>query len=133
MKRLLSASLLAACVLLAGCDSGPTGGGAPTPGALKVVLASPNASDAAILIRLDGLDMSNVVVSGTGRTAHVRNVSDTRMLVAIFGPVSSGEQLRFDVPDTKKRAEYSAIVVDVSDATNALRATPSAYTLQVQR
>lgn len=133
MKRPLrfSLALLASLSLLGACDSGPTGGGGP--GTLKVVLSSPNATDDAILIRLDGPDMSDVVVSGAGRTAYVRTVSATRIVVAIVGSVSSGEQLRFDVPDTKRSADYLATVIEVSDATNTLRATPATYTLQVQR
>ncbi len=126
-----SLALLASFALFGACDSGPTGGGGP--GTLKVVLSSPNATDDAILIRLDGPDMSDVVVSGTGRTSYVRTVSATRIVVAIVGPVSSGEQLRFDVPDTKRSADYLATVLEVSDATNALRATPASYTLRVQR
>lgn len=126
-----SLALLASFALFGACDSGPTGGGGP--GTLKVVLSSPNATDDAILIRLDGPDMSDVVVSGAGRTAYVRTVSATRVVVAIVGPVSSGEQLRFDVPDTKRSADYLATVLEVSDATNTLRATPATYTLRVQR
>lgn len=130
-QRRFAFALLASVALFGACDSGPTGGGGP--GTLKVVLNSPNVSDDAILIRLDGPDMSDVVVSGAGRTAYVRTVSATRIVVAIVGTVSSGEQLRFDVPDTKKSADYRATVLEVSDGSNTLRATPSTYTLQVQR
>lgn len=133
MNRALRYALgmLACLVLFGACDSGPTGGGGP--GTLKVVLNSPNATDDAILIRLDGPDMSDVVVSGAGRTSYVRTVSAARIVVAIVGPVSSGEQLRFDVPDTKRSADYLATVLEVSDATNTLRATPASYTLRVER
>lgn len=125
-------SVVAAAMIVGSCSS-PAQNRQPTPGALKLRLNSPNSTDAAILIRLDGAEMSNVVVSGGGRAAYVRTISATRIVVAIVGPVTSGEQLRFDVPDTRRSADYVATVLEVSDDSNALRATPSAYTLTVQR
>ncbi len=121
------------CVAALGsCDSGPTDGGEPTPGTLKVILASPNASDAAILVQLDGVEIENVVVSGSGRVAYSRSVSGTRIKAVILGAVGTGELLRFDVPDTRRRTSYTASVLQVSDDANTLRAALTGYTLQIQ-
>lgn len=126
------ALLVATLAALIGCGE-PTGGGTPTPGTLKVNLASPNSGDEALLVRITGEEISNVAVSGTGRTAFVRTVTPTRIVVVIVGPVESGELLRFDVPDTRKRSSYAATVLEASDATNTLRASTTGYALTVLR
>jgi hypothetical protein len=139
LQRVLSRRWRVSCVALAcfvafGCGGGePTGGDSATPGALRVMLTSPNPTDQALLVQLVGDSISNVVVSGTGRTAYVRAVTPTRSVVVIMGPVASGELLRFDVPDTRNRTEYIATVLEAADATNALRASTSGYALQVLR
>ena len=136
MRIALRPALLiaAAAVLIGGCAGAePTGGGSPTPGALKVNLTSPNPTDAGIFVRLVGNEISNVTVSGSGRTMYVRNVSPTVVVVVILGPVSAGELLRFDVPDTRQRASYVANVLEVVDPTDALREPPSGYALQILR
>ena len=118
---------------LGSCGDPPTDGGTPTPGTLRVMLSSPNASDAAIVVRILGVGIQDPLVSGEGRTAYVRVVASGHVQVVIFGPVSSGELLRFDVPDTKQGSSYAVTVLDVSSADNTLRETPTAYTLQVLR
>lgn len=128
----LAAMPLILVAALGSCDSGPTGGGEPTPGTLRVMLTSPNATDAAILVQLDGTEIANVVVSGAGRSAYVRSISGTRTKVVILGAVGTGELLRFDVPDSRARTTYTATVLQVADDANALRNALTGYTLQIQ-
>jgi hypothetical protein len=98
---------------------------------LTVALATPNSGDRAIVVTVSGPAITSVEAGSTAYVAHSRTVSGL-VRAAVFGPLASGPLLRIQVPDVAKAAAYSATVVEVSDAGNALR-DPAGYTLSVAK
>jgi hypothetical protein len=101
------------------------------PGVLTVALATPNSGDRAIVVTVSGPAIASVEAGSTAYVAHSRTVSGS-VRAAVFGPLASGPLLRIQVPDVAKAAAYSATVVEVSDAGNALRDL-AGYTLSVAK
>lgn len=129
----LALALLA--LAAAGACTGGDGGTDPEPrvepGVLTVALATPHTGDRAIVVTVSGPAITSVEAGSTGYVAHSRTVSGT-LRAAVFGPLASGPLLRIQVPDVAKASAYSATVVEVSDAGNALR-DPAGYTLTVAK
>lgn len=114
---------------LAGCggDGGPTG---PEPGALVVNLTAPNADDAAILLRVIGVGITQVSASQAG--TYLKVLQDGNTLTAVLvGNLATGALMRFNVPDVNALGSYSATIVQVADEKNALRALLAGYALNL--
>lgn len=127
MKRsLLSGIILLAGMLVAACGKdAPTG---PVSGVITVNLSTASADDRAVLISVTGPEeISGIEVANPSYTLHSRG-SGTAFKAAVFGNLGAGALLRFTVPDVNKVASYTATVIQVSDAGNAVR-EPTGYTL----
>ncbi len=130
-----AASWMVVASVLAACGGGGAGGGSTTPvpvaGSLRVHLTDPSTGDAAILLRVTGPVASGNVVSLLSGVRLEQRAAPGQVTIAIFGPISSGDVARFDVPDVDKVGEYSATVLDAADETNALRKSLGGYSVSV--
>lgn len=115
-RLLISAVLLA--VVGCGGDVGPE----IRPGFLTASLVSPNGFEGAALISVVGVGLGNVESTG-GRVFTFSRGDTTRILVVLDAPGDLG--FRISVPDVG--TPPVAMVVQVADGGNALRADLSAY------
>jgi hypothetical protein len=132
MKR--ATIVLALALLVAGCDARRPGPVEPTPeapepGWLTLSWSTPHGSDGAVLLALTGPDLSAVQSAGA-HTLHQRLGGDT-LRVTLFGDLGSGPLLSFFTEDTRRPERYRAVLLEVSDAANALRASLSGYALTI--
>ena len=123
----LRAGLLVAAAAMLGCGDSP---GEVTAGLAVVSLASPF-TDGAILVRLTGPGFGTPQVAGSGAVVHWRQVSETEIVVAVFGAVSTGTLFRVEVPNLRKIERYQATVLQVADRNDAERSDRSAHVVQV--
>ncbi len=118
-------------------NDGGVGPSEPVPGALTLNLTTPNADDRALLISISGSaaadSMSNILPADTSYTVLPRVENGNSARVAVFGDITDGPVLTFDVPDINDPSRYTAQVLDAADASNSLRANLTAYSLQVQQ
>lgn len=133
MKHTRWALILA---LAAGACTGGDGRGTtptqPEPGVLTVNLTTPNPDDRALVVQVNGPAISGVTAANAAYVVHSR-VGASSVRVAVFGSLGSGALLRFQVPDVNQASAYSATVVEVADAANAVRAATTGYTAVVAR
>lgn len=131
MRRHLGATAviaLAALLVAGGCTT------APVAGELSVNLATPNADDGAILVRITGSGAA--VVTGataacTGCRIFAAKVSDTELKVVITGTIAAGAVARVSVSDVNTPASYGVQILDVASRTYVKRAT-TGYSLTLQ-
>ncbi len=117
------ASRIAVTVLvLAAVGCGGDVGPEIRPGFLTASLVSPNGAEGAALISVVGVGVGNVESTG-GRVFTFSRGDTTRILVVLDSPGVLG--FRFSVPDVG--SPPVAMVVQVADGGNALRADLSAY------
>jgi hypothetical protein len=125
--------LLAGTVFLGTCGDSPTAPTPPEPGTLVVTLQGARPGDGAMIVRVRGPGaIGAVVAASAGYVLHARAAGDSAR-AALFGPVANGPLFAISVADVHRIAEYRATVVEVSDATNALRDDVSAYALTFAR
>lgn len=105
----------------------------PEPGRLTVQLTTPNAGDAAIMLRITGpAEPGDVRAEAAAHLLHHRAGSNG-VAVAVFGALESGALLTFSVPDMRRVADYAVTIQEVADDSNALRAELTGYTAVVRR
>ncbi len=123
--RSVALLLAAALPWSSGCgdDPGPTG---PQGGILEVSLTTPNADDAAMVLRLTGPGISQVRASEGGNYLHLVE-SGSEVIVVLVGDLPAGGIVRFSVPDVEAVDSYGAAILEVADESNALRASLSGY------
>jgi hypothetical protein len=112
---------------MAGCggDGGPAG---PQPGTLVATLTTPNGDDGAILVRINGPGITQVVAGRAGDYLKVLQEGNT-VTAVVVGELDSGALIRFDVPDLETRSSYGASILQVADESNALRGSLAGYSL----
>lgn len=130
-RSVLPKIALLAGVLVAACGKdGPTG---PVSGVITVNLSTATVDDRAILVSVTGPEeITGIEVANPSYTLHSRG-SGTAFKAAVFGNLGAGALLRFTVPDVNKVDSYTATVLQVSDAGNAVRAEATGYTLTLAR
>ena len=134
-RTLTRTAALCAAIVATGSCGDATGPGeppdAPTPGELRVQLASPGGRDGAVLLTITGpAAPSEVTGTQAGVLVHARPVNGA-WTVALFGTVSAGEVLRLQVPDVRAARAYEATVREVAGEDNALRENLGAYRLTI--
>ncbi|HEX2203394.1 MAG TPA: hypothetical protein VHG91_08850 [Longimicrobium sp.] len=121
---------------LAACDGGGGGGGpteTPVPGYLRVTLDTPAADDRAMVVQLTGPgDITEVAAARGGHRVFTR-AAGGGVRAAVFGSLTDGALLRFRVSDVAKASQYGAALVEVSDASHALRGSTGGYGLSVAK
>ncbi len=127
---------IALCALLAtslACgddDNGSTGPPDPVPGTLTLTLGTPHLDDGALLLRLEGPDMTQVGLSAPD--LYLRFLEDqTGVTAVLVGDVSEGDLLTFHVPDVNRVSSYSATMLEAANRSNAVRVSLAEYTLTV--
>ncbi len=134
LARAASLTLMVALTLALGCkfddelqSTGPSGPPPAAPGTLKVVLSNPNPDDTAILLRVTGPVINTPQLLATGVMIYHRAVAPGVLDVILVGAPVSGDLFSMDVPDADPVTDFSASVVEVSDASEALRPDLSGY------
>ena len=123
-------TLLSATISCGDDDNGSTGPPDPVAGTLTLSLDTPHADDGALLLRLDGPDITQVRLAAPG--LYLRFLEDQTGVTAVFvGDVTSGDLLTFRVPDVSRSSAYNATMLEAADRSNALRASLAEYTLAV--
>jgi hypothetical protein len=132
MNRSIPATIaLFLSLLVSACgNDGPTG---PVSGVITVSLSTATADDRAIMVSVAGPEeITGIEAANPSYTVHSRG-SGTAFRAAVFGNLGAGALLRFTVPDVNKVSSYTATVLQVSDAANAVRAESAGYTLTLAR
>jgi len=135
MRNTRAFQAIALCALLSmsvscGDDNGSTDPPDPVPGTLALILDTPYADDGALLLRLEGPDMTQVGLEAPG--LYLRFLEDQTGVTAVFvGDVTAGDLLTFRVPDVSRINSYSATLLEAADRGNALRGSLVEYSLTV--
>jgi len=120
-------AFLSASISCGDDDSGTTG---PVSGTLTLTLDTPYPDDGALLLRLDGPDITQVGLAAPG--LYLRFLEDQTGVTAVFvGDVTSGDLLTFRVADVSRVGSSPATVLEAADRANALRGSLAEYTLTV--
>jgi len=99
-------------------------------GSFSLTLATPNTDDAALFFELRGPGIT--AIHATNAAAHLfADSAGTTIRGAIVGPLSVGALATFDVPDTTRVGDYTALVLDVAGPDNTLRASLTGYALRI--
>ena len=125
-----SRGLLLAGLAACGGDGG-TADPVPEPGTLVVSLTTPNADDAAILLRITGPGITQVAAANAGQYMKVLLEGDD-LTAVLVGDLASGALIRFHVPDVGAVASYASSVLQVANETNALRGSTGGYLLALR-
>ena len=134
MKRAATwccAIALAVMLLAGGCGDDPTRP-EPVPGQIALHLISPNVADGAVLVRITSTDDIPVFTS-----ANPQNIVMTRDVAGgsgalVIGDITSGELLRFAVADVGRIGAWSATILEVADAGNAVRPNLTGYRVELR-
>jgi hypothetical protein len=123
--------LLALLMALGGCSERPTID-PPSPGSLDLVLHTEADGGRAMQLEISGPAAIAVPQAAPDYRIYSRAEGTTRR-IAVFGELRSGLVLILPVPDMRRAAEYSARVVEVADAENALLPAEPDFVLTVER
>lgn len=127
---LVLCALLSAGLSCGDNDNGSTGPADPVAGTLTLALDTPYPDDGALLLRLEGPDMTQVGLAAPD--LYLRHLEDGSGVTAVFvGDVTSGDLLTFRVPDVSRVSAYSATMLEAADRSNALRGSLAEYSLAV--
>ncbi|MEP6572006.1 MAG: hypothetical protein ABJD11_04895 [Gemmatimonadota bacterium] len=110
------------------CGSEDTSG--PAPGALRVMLHTPNADDGALLLTVSGGPIDTV--ESAGFSTSVARMSSTSFRVLIAGDIGNGNILTLQVPDRHAVTSYVATVTQAASRSTFLLQNPTGYSLLVQ-
>ena len=123
-------ALLSTSVSCGDDDNGSTGPPDPVPGKFALTLGTVHLDDGALVLRLQGADISQVELAVPG--LYLRFLEDQTGVTAVFvGDIVSGDLLTFHVPDVNRPDSYSGTVLEAADRSNAVRASLAEYTLTV--
>jgi len=126
-RVLCGAGLLLASALIAGCNDSVTG---PVGPATATVTLTSAATDGAILLRVTGPRFESApAAANPGLLVYSRQVSDSELAVAVFGPIANGALFQVDIRDGRNVGRYTASIVQVADRENDLRADVSGYSV----
>ena len=123
-------ALLSTSVSCGDDDNGSTGPPDPVPGTFALTLGTVHLDDGALVLRLQGADISQVELAAPG--LYLRFLEDQTGVTAVFvGDIVSGDLLPFHVLDVNRPDSYSGTVLEAADRSNALRGSLAEYTLTV--
>ncbi len=121
-------TIVCATILIGSCGDDSSGPPAPQPGQLTVSVSSASTGAAFNLI-VTGENISNPVEAVGSHQLYTFAAGDT-LSVAVIGTVSSGDLLRFSVPDVNQVNSYRATLLEVAGTDNALLSIGS-FTLAI--
>jgi hypothetical protein len=110
MRHLRILALVATVGFVANCGGGGGGGGGgPEPGFLNLTLSTPNANDGAVLFRVVGGTVEDVLAGAMVQDGSFTiQPSLTRIVVA--GNIVDGVVAQIEVPDIADVANYSVVM-----------------------
>jgi hypothetical protein len=124
-------SIVCATFLIGSCGGDDSSGPPPPePGQLTVSVSS-SATGAAFNLRITGEDIANPVQAVGSHEIYTFASGDT-LNTAVIGQVSSGDLLRFSVPDVNQAASYRVTLVEVAGTDNALLSN-SSFTVSISQ
>lgn len=130
MRRLLLPLVLLALASACG-DGGPTEPAGPTPGVLKIALATPNADDGALLFTVSGGRVSTVDAAAAGYQIYTAQPDTMTTRILVTGDIGAGEVVRIHVPDTRTAAAYHATIAQAASRTTFAQRALTGYSLAV--
>jgi ketol-acid reductoisomerase len=123
-------ALVCAALLAGGCgDDESTAPPAPQPGQLTVSVTTTGSAGAAFLLNVRGQGISSPVAVSSSFQLYTFASGDT-LKVAVVGTVSSGDLLRFSVPDVNQASSYHVTLEEVAGTDNQLLST-SNFTITI--
>ena len=123
-------ALLSTSVSCGDDDNGSTGPPDPVPGTLTLTLGTLHLDDGALVLRLQGANITQVELATPG--LYLRFLDDQTGVTAVFvGDIVSGDLLTFHVPDVNRPGSYSGTVLEAADRSNVVRGSLAEYTLAV--
>jgi hypothetical protein len=122
------ASVLLVSAALSACGDGTT---QPAGSVTATATLSAPVTDGAVLLRVSGPGFGTVTAAETGTALYSRQVSDSEMVVAVFGTIASGPLFAVDLPAGRSPEEYAATVTQAADQSNDLRQDLSGYTISI--
>lgn len=123
-------ALLSTSVSCGDDDNGSTGPPDPVPGTLTLSLGTLQVNDGALVLRLQGANITQVDLAAPG--LYLRFLEDQTGVTAVFvGDIVSGDLLTFHVPDVNSASSYAGTLLEAADRSNALRGSLAEYTLTV--
>lgn len=132
-------AILAAFVLpaVSSCGDAPLAPQPPVPGALIVSLEGGEAPAGAILFRVKGEQISEVIAINPAHSVFTQNSDEDggSWLIAVIGkgtPVT-GSLFSFSVPDVNRSDAYAITLVEVADEANNVRPDAAGYRIDVRR
>ncbi len=125
--RVLAAAFFGAALLTVACkeSTGPS----TVAGQLTVSVSTSGSGGAAFLITVSGTGISNPAAANANHEFY-SIISGNTLTVAVItqSAVTSGNLIRFSVPDVRQAASYNVSVVEVAGTDNELL-SPSAFTV----
>jgi hypothetical protein len=121
------ATITVALAFTAACSSDTIG---PMPGALRVVLLTPNSDDGALLLTVSGGNIDTV--EAAGYSTYTSRISPTSFRVVVAGDISAGAILTVRVPDVHASATYQATISQAASRSSFLLQNLTGYMLAVQ-
>jgi hypothetical protein len=103
----------------------------PLPGSAVVSLTTPNADDGAVMVTLQGPDLSTIQASSTAYVLYSRVSSAAEARVILVGNVSAGPLFTFKLGAGQALSAYTASVQQVATRGDALRTSTTGYQLTV--
>jgi len=124
-------SIVCASFLVGSCGGDDTSGPpAPQPGQLTVSVSS-SSTGAAFSLTITGEDISNPVEAVGSHQVYTFASGDT-LNAAVIGNVSSGDLLRFSVPDVNQASSYRVTLAEVAGSDNVLLSN-SSFTVSISQ
>jgi hypothetical protein len=96
-----------------------------------VALTTPNSDDGAVIVRLNGPGISNVVSSSDANLVYTKPNGEQEARVILVGNLSAGALFTFRMPSGAQPSGYTATVEQVASRTDALRSATTGYQLTV--
>jgi hypothetical protein len=131
----LSALSAATALAIVACSDSPTAPQPPIPGELTLSWVTPNADDAAAMIKIvvpAGTVTPSVIGASEDLEIFHRRSADT-IFVAVFGDLSDQPLVKIQVPNVRRVNEFSAQLIDVANDADALRSSIEGYALTITR
>jgi hypothetical protein len=100
-------------------------------GSFSLTFSTPNTDDGALFFELHGPGITAIQAADTGVQLFADS-NGTTIRGAMVGQLHIGAVATFDVPDTTRRADYTASVLDVAGTDNNLRVSLNGYALRVE-
>jgi hypothetical protein len=98
---------------------------------LVVRLATPHGDDGAMTFEVNGGPIDSATALNGSLRLFTRRAAGSTVVGAVVGTLANGAVVTLHVPNVGAAASYTAIVLEVADREDALRASLAGYALTV--